>query len=268
MKRKLGIIAECLRDVPAEKALPLIKNAGFACYFTGAYEYEAVRSIKAVGDRLGLSLEFLHAPFADINSMWLPGDGYLHIYGKLMAAIDTAAACGVPSVIIHISSGWRPPEINDAGLARFDALVEHAAETGVKLAFENLRKIGNLSYFADRYADAAAVGFCYDAGHEHCYSKYIRWMQVFRERAVATHIHDNFGRGDTEDASSPDLHMLPFDGDIDYAQMMRDLDTYHYDGVLMLEVHNDCRARPDYSEMSHEDFLATAYDRIRRIAAL
>ncbi len=268
MKRKLGIIAECLHGVPAENALPMIKNAGFACYFTGAYEYEAVRKIKTVGDRLGLTLEFLHAPFGGINSMWLSGEAYSEIYNKMITAIDTASACEAPAVIIHVSSGWRPPEINDMGLARFDALVEHATKKGVRLAFENLRKIGNLSYLADRYIDQPAVGFCYDAGHEHCYSKYIRWMDVFRERAIATHIHDNFGRGDVEDDSSPDLHMLPFDGNIDYSQMMSDLDAYQYSGALMLEVHNDCRARPDYLEMSHEAFLATAYERIREISEL
>ncbi len=267
MNRKLGIIAECLKGVPATDALPLIKSAGFDCYFTGAYEYEAVRKIKEVGDGLGLTLESIHAPFTNINSMWLAGVGYLDIYKKMTVSIDTAAALGVPTVVLHISSSWKSPEINDLGLSRFDSLVAYAVEKGVNLAFENLRKIGNLAYFADRYADIPNVGFCYDAGHEHCYTKYIRWLDIFRNRMIATHIHDNFGRGDTEEGN-PDLHILPFDGNLDYERMMRDFDKYNFEGALILEVNNTPKTRPDYLTLTNEEFLATAYERIKKISQM
>ncbi len=268
IRRKLGIISECLYGVPSAEALPLIKEAGFECYFTELYEYEDVCQLKAVGDRIGLTLEFIHAPFGNINSMWLSGMGYLDIYKKMITSIDTASALNVPAVIIHVSSGWKSPEINDLGLARYDSLVEYAIKKGVKIAFENLRKIGNLSYFADRYAGISEVGFCYDVGHEHCYTKYIRWMDVFRERMIATHIHDNFGRTDVEGDDDPDLHILPFDGNADYEHMMRDIDKYRFGGALILEVSNNSNARPDYLEMSHKEFLKTAYDRIKKISEM
>ena len=47
--------------------------------------------------------------------------------------------------------------------------------------------------------------------------------------------------------------------------MMRKLDEYGYSGSLMLEVGQN---RPEYRAMSHEDFLATCYERIKKISMM
>lgn len=262
MERKLGITSECLKEVPPEEALPLIKAAGFDCYFTGHYTSEKVASIKKVGDELGLTCEFIHAPFKGINNMWLSGMDYMDVDRKMKESIDTAAEHGIPTVICHLSSGWKAPEINDLGLARFDALVEYATDRKVNIAFENLRKIGNLAYFADRYEFIPYVGFCYDIGHEHCYTKTVDWMDIFLNKMIATHIHDNMGRGDAKDCD-PDLHLLPFDGNVDYEHVMRKLDQYGFEGALVLEVGNS-----RHLHLSHEEFLQTCYERILKISKM
>jgi sugar phosphate isomerase/epimerase len=178
----------------------------------------------------------------------------------LKESIDTAAACNIPSVITHLSSGWRSPEVNDLGLSRFDALVEYAAEKGVNLAFENLRKIGNLAYIADRYEKISNVGFCYDFGHRHCYTPTIEWADVFRDRMITTHIHDNLGIKEKYEEGT-DLHLLPFDGNIDYAKIMRKLNEYNYRGALVLEVGGG-----QYPELSPMEFAKTAFERVKRIS--
>ena len=111
--------------------------------------------------------------------MWLEGDAYLEVYNGMIDAIDAAAACNVPIVILHVSSGWDTPEINDLGLSRYDAIVDYAEKKGVIAAFENLRKTGNVAYFVDRYENRDCVKFCYDNGHEHCYTKTVCWMDIF-----------------------------------------------------------------------------------------
>ncbi len=261
MKRKLGILSECLGIDPVE-ALEKIKKAGFDCYFTGVSDCEKVAALVARGNELGLTCEFIHAPFGGINSMWLAGMDYLTVMNGMKESIDTAAATGVPTVIVHVSSGWNAPEITDLGLARFDELVLYATERRVILAFENLRKVGNLAYLADRYEKMEYVRFCYDCGHEHCYTKYVTWMDIFREKMVATHIHDNHGRG-AEKIGDPDSHLLPFEGNLDYERMMRKLDEYNFTGPLILEVSNR-----RHQDISHEEFLATCYDRIKKISEL
>ena len=160
MKRKLGINVECLRGVHYSEALPLIKAAGFDSYFSSRKTVDEVRDMKRIGDELGLTLEFIHAPFSGINNMWVPGMDYLTIYNGMKESILTAAELGIPYVIMHVSSGWNPPEITDLGLARYDSLVELAIEKGVVLAFENLLKVGILSYFVDRFRNIDNVRLC------------------------------------------------------------------------------------------------------------
>lgn len=262
MKRKLGIVSECIHEKDAIENLELIKNAGFDCYFTGLNDPERVSALVKRGNELGLSCESIHAPFRGINNMWLAGLEYLELMGEMKRSIDIAAATGVPVVVTHVSSGWAAPEITDLGLSRFDELVLYATERKVTLAFENLRKVGNLAYFADRYEKMEYVRFCLDFGHEHCYTKTVCWMDIFKRKMVTTHIHDNFGRGD-EAVGDPDLHLLPFEGNLDYAKTMRKLDEYGYSGALVLEVGNE-----RYSDMTPEAFLATCYDRIKKISEM
>ncbi len=267
MKRKLGINTDCLEGLADELVtLELAHKAGFEA-FTTIYEgLDQVKTLKEKGDALGMEFSFLHAPYHGINNLWLGGDAYRTIYDDILATIDSAAACGIPAVILHVSSGWNSPDVNDLGLARYDALVTYAGGKGVVLALENLRKVGNLACLMDRYEHNDSVRYCFDCGHEHCYTKTVPWLDIFTDKVVATHIHDNMGRPFTDKSSDRDTHLLPFDGAYNYHQMMRKLDHYGYTGVLLLEVSRN--SREDYKEMSAEAFIATCYERIKRISEL
>ncbi len=264
MKRKLGILCDCIAEENSLDTLDRIKDTGFECFFTNKTEIAHVSALKEKAVRLGLDFQFIHAPFAGINNMWLEGEDYSEIYKGMVQSVDSAAECGVPMVIIHISSGWNPPEINDLGLSRFDGLVEYAAKKGITTAFENLRKIGNLAYFTDRYESCTNVGFCYDCGHEHCYTKTVSWPDIFCHRILCTHIHDNFGRGWAKEGV-PDMHLIPFDGNIDYQKIIKKLDEYDYSGSLMLEVSN---RREEYASLSPDEFLKTCFERIKKISKM
>ena len=265
MKRKLGMNADSMEGVSALDALDLLKAAGFDSFFVLAPTMEEALMLKEKANVLGLCFEFIHAPFAGINTMWLAGMDYLTVYQGMQDAIDAASAAGVPTVILHLSSGWNAPDITETGLARYDALVLYAKERGVTLAFENLRVAGNIAYMIDRYEKMPNVKFCYDCGHEHCFTKTVCWPDLFTDRIAATHIHDNLGRGKDKPLTfTPDLHLLPFDGDIDYAKMMRKLDEYEYGGALMLEVFTSSDAR--YKDYTPEGFVATCFERIQKIS--
>ncbi|MBE6602170.1 MAG: sugar phosphate isomerase/epimerase [Ruminococcaceae bacterium] len=266
MKRKLGIIASsCSPFVDEVDLLSEIKDVGFDCFFTGRYTKEAVAALRKRADEVGLAFETIHAPFAAINTMWLPGMSYRPIYEGMEQSIKSAAEFGIPTVVTHLSSGWNAPEVNDLGLSRFDELVILADRLGVTLAFENLRKIGNVAYIVDRYEGMKHVGFCYDWGHEHCYTKTVDWMDIYCRRVACTHIHDNHGRGE-EKTGDPDQHLLPFDGTVDYAHIMQKLDAYGYAGPLTLEV--GMSATEQYKQMTPRAFLEDCYARLQKIAAL
>ena len=265
MRRKLGVVANCLADQTEYDALDLICDAGFEAVFSESNDPETVCALRKKCDKLGLSLEFLHAPFHGVNDFWLPGLAYRDLRAGIERSIDSAAAAGIPLVVCHVSSGWWPPQLNDTGFARFDALVEYALDRHVNLAFENLRKIGNLAAIMERYEKIPEVGFCYDCGHEHCYTRTVHFLDLYGDRLVCTHLHDNHGR-EKDDWGDPDEHLLPFDGNIDYADMMRRLNEAEFAGTLMLEIYDS--RRPDYRKIGNKAFLQAAFERAQRISKL
>ena len=78
-----------------------------------------------------------------------------------------------------------------------------------------------------------------------------------------THIHDNFGRSKDDYYGNPDLHLMPFYGNIDYKRVMRKLDEYDYAGSLMLELFI---AR--HPEKTPEQFAKEAFEAIKRISRM
>lgn len=266
MKRKLGINSDCLLDLDETYALELASKAGFETFMSSQVELEAVSTLKKKADELGIEFSLLHTPFHGINNIWLEGDAYREVFDGIIQSIDSAAACGIPAVVVHVSSGWKSPNVNDLGISRFDAIVEHAEKKGVIAAFENLRKVGNLACLIDRYENNPSVRYCFDCGHEHCYTKTVSWLDIFTDKVTATHIHDNMGRAFNDKVTNGDSHLLPFDGTYNYRDMMKKLDLYGYEGALMLEVFQSSRS--DYKEMSPEAFIATCYERIKRISEL
>lgn len=272
MRRKLGVNSSCLADISEIDALQYIKNAGFDCFFSGEqYTLDAVAALKNEGDRVGLDFEFIHAKWNyhdamgvryTMNEFWKPGLTYLPLFDATMQAIDSAAACGVPCICQHVTSGWFPPPATDIGFSRFDALVEHAVKKGVKLAFENLRTFGSLAALIERYERVPEVGFCYDCGHEHCYTETVPFLDIWGKRTFCTHLHDNYGRDKEDPEKDADYHLLPYDGNINYAEIIRKMDKYGYKGALTLEL----AQKKQYLQMSPEEFSATIFERITRIS--
>ncbi len=261
MKRQLGINSSCIQNADPAQTLSIIKETGFSCFFSDYSNRESIRTQKSRAVQLGLDFQFIHAPFMGCNDFWLAGDKYKPLFDSVTDTIDAAAENDVNAVIVHVSSGFTPPPVNDLGLSRFDALVEHSEKRGVVLAFENLRKLGNLACLMDRYENNPFVKNCYDCGHEHCYTVHVPFVEIFDKRLYCTHLHDNFGRPDDGDG---DLHLLPFDGNIDYKNMIARLNKIGYQGSLMLEVFN----HRQYRDMKAEAFIQTAYERALKLSKL
>lgn len=263
MDRKLGILCDCVIGADPVETLYEIKNAGFDCFFTNRYKIGDVEKLQTTAQKLAIEFEFIHAPFHGINALWEPGDAYLPLYSSIKEAILSASEMGVPVIVCHISSGWFPPDLCDIGFQRFDELVSFAAQKHIVIAFENLRRIGNVAYFADKYESNDNVAFCYDCGHEHCYTETVCVPDIFRRKLVCTHIHDNFGRDAADKWLDGDKHLLPFDGNMDYKKMMEALERNRYQGSLMLEVNDK-----HYKNMTPDEFITGAYERIKKISLM
>lgn len=183
---------------------------------------DVIKKIK----RSGIEFDTLHLPFKGINALYEKGEESEKMYKLIISGIERCAKHEIKIGVLHTSSGKNPP-FNDTGAERFDGIIERAKELGVKIAFENLRTLGNLALNLEKYPQA---GFCWDTGHESCFTPGLKFMPLFGKRIETVHIHDNRGIFDKDD------HMIPFDGKIDFESVAKELACFNYRGTLMLEL--------------------------------
>lgn len=209
----------------------------------------------------GIAVESLHAPFSGINDIWYEGDDGEYMLKRLIDSVDKCARYKIPVSVVHTSSGWeRPESVTDTGLRRYERLFEHAEKHGVTIAAENLRRPDVFDYFMKNYS----VGFCWDCGHENCFTEGVRFMKDYGERAVALHIHDNMcERGG-------DNHLLPFDGKIDFGLVAYELAEKGYGGTLMLEISKNSKKNgvAIYEKLTDAQFVMIAKQAAERLAAM
>lgn len=248
--RKLGINIFARKDVPLKEQVALMKDVGFdASFITPADD----KTIFEAADHLhsaGLTIDTIHAPWKGINDIWLEGDNGEEPLSAFMHYVDLCKATGVPIAVIHLSSGATPPPVTDVGRERFTRLVDYAGEQGISLAFENQRMLSNLAWVFEEFKDTPHVGFCWDVGHEACFTGGRRYMPLFADKLICTHIHDN------DCIYDHDQHRIPFDASIDFDRVSSELRASDFSGTLMLEV---AGSSSFYQDISAEEYYKRAY---------
>lgn len=258
--RKIGINTRCTSGISDERYIELIAELGINSVFSDVkFGRTALHNIADNLAKYGIEHEYLHSSFYNINDMWLDNYAGERMFAELRDNIDCTSELNIPISIIHLSSGNNPPSISDIGRKRYAELVEYADKKNVIIAFENLRKLANVAWAFEEFADAPNVGFCWDCGHENCYTKSIEFMPLFGKKLNSTHIHDNSGIQDADD------HILPFDGTVNFNRFAEHIKNSGYTGTLMLEVF---RANAIYDNVSPEDFIIKAVDSVKKLRAM
>ena len=243
-----------LNATPKE-TVDAIYNSGFKNVFVQYYhiDLDGLNELEIIDycKELGLNIVFCHLGYKvarPINEIWLEGEkgeklieGYIEDF-KLMKEKQ------INLVVMHLISGEEPPMYNELGLKRIKKLVEKAKEIGIKIAFENTKKKGYLEYVINNIKDDN-LGICYDAGHCHAYFDDKFNYELFKDKIFAVHLHDN--------DKSDDLHLLPFDGTIDWTHVITKLKENNYNGPITLEL----SYRYDYLNQSITDFYKEGYNR-------
>lgn len=254
--------------------LALIKKVGFDGYFPVWNEELDLEALKAEGDRLGLRLQSVHAPFGKVDSLWYPNEHTETVMNRLLACFRAAAQVGAPIVVIHPFITFQRNEATTEGIANYRVLVDAARELGIKLAIENVEGEAYLDALMEAFKDEPHVGFCWDTGHEMCYNRHRDLLASFGDRLLCTHLNDNLGikAADGTITFHDDLHMLPFDGIADWKYIAQRLDRSGYKGELTFELKWDTALNgstyPIYNHRDLEDYLTQAYIRACRVAAL
>ncbi|MBQ8551326.1 MAG: sugar phosphate isomerase/epimerase [Clostridia bacterium] len=264
-----------------EEQIALFAKTGFEAFFTGWDHGVPVEKYKGVGDELGLIYQSIHAPFhgkALAANMWLPGEVGRIAAGELCRCLEVCSENEIGIMVAHVYIGFEyemPDEaVKACGLENFGIVADRAAELGVKVAFENTEGEEFLDVLMQGFKNHPAVGFCWDTGHEQCYNRGKDMCSLYGDKLVATHLNDNLGVYDFGGKTRPrdDLHLLPFDGITNWQSVADRLDACGFDGIMTFELKRASHAgRHDndiYAQMSPEMYVAEAYKRACRVAAM
>lgn len=257
MNRKIGINWGAYGKLPIDEQIGYMKKYGFEAAFISGGRSHADEVIPKLAEA-GISCHSIHAPFDKINSVWFEGEEGDGMMDRIIDSLYACADHGVPVLVVHLSSGKNAPVISDAGVARFRRLMAVAKEKGVKIAYENQRKLANIALMFEIFEDEAC--FCWDVGHEECFAYGRRFMPLFGDKLVALHVNDNL----CED--NGDIHIIPYDGKVDFDRVAKSIADVGYEGPVMLEVIR--HIKPDfYGDISADEYYARAAAAAKRLAA-
>lgn len=258
--------------ISIEEQIPAFKKAGFDGFFT-AWDGN-IKKYRELADEHGMIYQSVHAPFLNAAKMW--SEEAQEAVEELIQCVKDCAENDVPIMVVHTYIGFgNEANPTQTGIENFRCVVEEAKKRGVKIAFENTEGEEYLAVLMDAFKDYQNVGFCWDTGHELCYGKGKDMTALYGDRLICTHLNDNLGMKDYTGETiiwTDDLHLLPFDGIGDWEDIVKRLNKCGYDDILTFELLN--KSKPErhdndkYAKMKLEEYLAEAYARACKVAAL
>ena len=201
-----------------EEKIIAIKNAGFdfvaigmGALSDGSLEYQV-----ELCKKYGLPIDNIHLTGGKTTEIWFEGELGDKVCARYCREIKMAADAGIKKGIAHITWGHKDPgEVSEYGISRLTKMADCALENGFLLCLENSVFIEHLYATMEKLKDHPAVRFTYDSGHRNAFAHDFDLLGEFGHRLAALHIDDN-------DAAH-DLHLMPFDGNIDWERDARQL---------------------------------------------
>ena len=211
-----------------KEKIKLIKDKGFDGIFLMCDEDFDENVILAKEN--DLFIESAHLPYKNVcNTIWLDdeaGDLYTE---STIDWIKRISKAGIRIAIIHMAATITPPKMSEIGFERLNKIVRSCEENNVYLAMENVHD-WDYVHIPFKKANSSYVKMCLDFGHANGFTKDINKLN-YKEIAkdiICLHIHDNFGERDQ--------HLIPFDGNIDFNFILKELKSNGFKGNLTLEL--------------------------------
>jgi len=223
-----------------------------------------------VAQEIGLKVPFVHMDCTDISSIWTPDEKQQPFMEYAKSTIELCGDNGVGTVIVHPSYAKLeccPP--NAMGIDNMAQLVRTAEKAGTRIALENMDTT-SFPHFETllEKIDAPNFGFCFDSGHWNLHMPEKDLLGTYGARLMAVHIHDNLGaQGNPNPTWQDDLHLLAFDGVIDFDKVAKGIAQSSYDGPVMLESHRSTKFG-DYVDLRPKYFLDAAHNRAMKLTKM
>jgi sugar phosphate isomerase/epimerase len=255
----IGVFAWFGYHLPLEERLGLIGGAGFdsTCLWLGREEKLVCRGnadrMPSLARDAGLKIDNVHASFEHCNFLWSESKEESEIIKReYKAALSFCSSHSIGKLVVHVARGSIPPPLSDAGLKIFEELVSYAEDCDLILALENTERTDYLDFVFSNL-ESPHLGLCYDSSHDFLEGQSQGvFLKKWGHLLVTTHLSDNEGVSDD--------HMMPEDGQIDWATVAGAFPATSYAGPLILEIYPD-----DADNRAAEEFLSVAYERAVRL---
>lgn len=265
----IGINTNLEPTLDIKELFKKIKQSGFdsvmIAFKRGDVEEQIIEAKNAK-----LKIPFAHLSCKEANCLWVKSPENTKYISKLKKEIDLCAKYKISLCVIHPTAGnpnSRPINPNKIGLNHIKNLVDYAQSQNIKIVLENVDK-ASLKHFKYilKNIPANKLGFCYDVGHHNLYYANKNIFKKYKNRLVAVHLHDNQMDFTKYNDYTRDLHLLPFDGKINYQTVCKNLREANYNNTIMLEVNRTSTSNPDkYKDINLDDFLKEAKKRAKQI---
>lgn len=247
-----------------------IAKAGFKNVMLSYKAGNIEDTIKTAKD-LGLNVSYYHINNTYANDLWARGEIVDQYIKDVISQIKFCGKHKIPIAVMHATYGSPsdfPLKPSEQGIKNFEKILQVAKKCKVKIALENIDKytIKHMYYLLDKIKDEN-LGFCYDIGHHHLYNPKTNLIKKYGERLFALHLHDNLMDWCPGYDYSRDIHLLPFDGKINFEKACKRLKKINYKGIIMLEIHKKASGKPQlYTKTSNLNYLKEAHNRAEQLA--
>lgn len=249
-----------------------IANTGFKNVMLSFKAKNIEESIQTIHD-LGMNISYYHIDNKHANDLWATGEAVEKYINNVISQIEICGKYKIPIAVMHACNG-SPTDFalnpSAQGLRNFERILKVAKKHRVKIAIENVDwySIKHVYYLLDNIKDKS-VGFCYDVGHHHLYNPKTDLLKKYGDRLFAVHLHDNLMDWYKGYDYTRDLHLLPFDGKINFDKVCKKLKEIGYKGVIMLEIHKKACGKPQmYENTNNQEYLKEAFKRAERLRTM
>ena len=273
-KQKIGISIGNSYAIPTTEVVKLVARTGFEAISPAWKQGIDLNDVIDTARDCGLAIQSIHGPFHGAAALWSEDAAVSGpAIAELLEALEDCRKFRIPVMVMHTWIGFEYSQVsNETGLRNYGILVAKAKEYGVRIAFENTEGEEFLFALMDHFQNDDTVGFCWDSGHEMCYSYGKDLLKLLGHRLIMTHLNDNLGvsRFDGKTYWTDDLHLLPYDGIGDWDTLVQRLQKSRKLEYLNFEL--NITSKPNrhendvYAQMPLEQYFAEAYKRACRIA--
>lgn len=279
------------KGIPESEAVRRLAKVGFDALDYGFFWHQEpngklwsdnwrdyIKEIAEAARESGIVFSQTHAPM--FNRQAKDGE---QMYDLTLRSFEASQILGAPYMVVHPQFsgehiyGRNHDEILAYNLKFYQSLLEISAKTGVKIALENMfgydpekdrlcptyfSYMDDILELLDRVEGRDQFVVCLDVGHANiigkesvsdCIRKLDKDLQLL-------HLHDNFGKDDD--------HMPPYNGNIDWKDVMHALREVNYEGVLSLEAQTLCHRVPASDEVLRQTAVEMTFQTVRHLNTL